>query len=149
MWAASDLLPYVTNRKIVGVIDMFLKIGAKLGGKPPVAILVALSLVAPLSGCAHLKAAALDFAQCEKGQVPAQAQEVLVDVEAALFSGANWKATLEGLGLKVGTDVVTCAVAAIKAQLSGSIPAGAQPDPAVERAVARAGEYLRTPHAAR
>lgn len=143
MFFASDLMPHVTNGKVRSFIDLFLKVAGAVGAKPPVAIIVAFSLLAASApGCKT--PFIMDFAACERGDMPGQVSEAIIDVEAALFSHGDWRATLAGLGLKVGTDVVTCAVAAVKAQLSKPATATARGElsPEALQALARASGWL-------
>jgi hypothetical protein len=106
----------------------------------PAAALVLIFASLALSGCGPLgKTYAINLAACGVGKLPQVVNNVLPVVKDVLISDPGWGDSLKGLGIEVGSDVVTCAV---KAAIDTWTGVHGQLSPEVQRGVVRGQKWL-------
>jgi hypothetical protein len=116
--AAYDATPkeYAIASLAIGILGSLL--GMSSPGLRKVVPLLLVCSLAGLSSCVHVKEIAKSTFDCTESSVKAQLPGLESEVTNALVSSFDaWVPALEDLAVKVGVDVLKCAVQAVIAQL--------------------------------
>lgn len=145
-YIASDNASNSPEEQKAKVLGMKKRAGQSSPPSPPITkvgmmLPIAFLLLTP----ACKTAGGAPFAACELGKLPTYQEQVIADVSSIVSSGAsNWQQQLEGLGVVIGEDLVSCTVKAILAawNTQGPTPSLGQPAPEKLAAIQRLQIYL-------
>lgn len=113
----------------------------RIAARIPAALAMALlSACMAVPGCAHVPGPVRDFGVCVEHKMAPRVQDAMEAVASAL-AGAGFVTSLSALGVKIGFDVVDCAVAQIGARARIQM-AGAPSDQLSRVQVLHADQWL-------